>query len=128
MYVVQLIAWSGLPECADTVERFVVAYSNGDILISEAFSPNDDAKNEVFYIEGLENFPNTKVWIYNRWGNLVFHSENYQNDWNGISQSGLNIGGSQLPEGTYYYVVELGGDLILEKDNSVKTGFVVLRR
>ncbi|MFA5575605.1 MAG: gliding motility-associated C-terminal domain-containing protein [Brumimicrobium sp.] len=61
-------------------------------------------------------------------GNLVFHSENYQNDWNGTSQSSFNIGGSKLPEGTYYYVIKLGGDLILEEDNSVKTGFVVLRR
>jgi gliding motility-associated-like protein len=44
---------------------------------------NVDGKNDVFKIDGLENFPDSKLEIYNRWGKRIFVSNNYQNDWDG---------------------------------------------
>ncbi|MDZ7880600.1 MAG: gliding motility-associated C-terminal domain-containing protein [Saprospiraceae bacterium] len=69
--------------------------------INNAFSPNDDGKNDVFFLEGLEFFPNTTVTIYNRWGNSVYSSKDYKNDWNGTHD------GKAVPNGTYFYLIRL---------------------
>ncbi|MFA5575407.1 MAG: gliding motility-associated C-terminal domain-containing protein [Brumimicrobium sp.] len=98
------------------------------INIPEAISPNDDGKNDAFFIEGLEFYPNTEVWIYNRWGVEVYHSDNYKNDWNGISESNLNIGNGELPEGTYYYILTLGGKEEQLGAGDVHKGFIYLTR
>ncbi len=98
------------------------------VTISEAISPNDDKKNDDFVIDGIDGYPNTEVWIYNRWGTEVYHSDDYQNDWDGTSQSGMNIGGDQLPEGTYYYIVKLGGVEGQPNAGEVLKGYVYLKR
>jgi gliding motility-associated-like protein len=69
--------------------------------IFNAFSPNGDSQNEVFFLEGLDFFPNTAVTIYNRWGNSVYSSKDYKNDWDGTHN------GNPVPNGTYFYMVRL---------------------
>jgi len=66
------------------------------LIIYELITPNGDGKNDVFYIENIENSPNTEVTIFNAWNQIVFHSTQYRNDWDG--------GG--LPVGNYYYLVQ----------------------
>lgn len=97
-----------------------------EIIIFESFSPNGDEINDYFYIENLALYPNTEVWIYNRWGTLVFHSNDYLNDWDGTSQSEFNVGGNELPEGTYYYLVKLGGEMV--KSGEIYKGYVYIKR
>lgn len=99
-----------------------------NVTVSEAISPNDDNKNDEFVIDGLDGYPNTEVWIYNRWGTEVYHSDDYQNDWDGTSQSGMNVAGDQLPEGTYYYIVKLGGVEDQPNAGEELTGYVYLKR
>lgn len=65
--------------------------------IPNAFTPNGDGLNDYFEIRGLESFPAHRLTVFNRWGNEIYRSNNYQNDWNGTN----------LSEGTYYYVLEL---------------------
>lgn len=63
-----------------------------NLFIPNIITPNNDNKNDQFVIEGISN----KGWtleIYNRWGSLVYNTDNYKNDWNG--------GG--LPSGMYFY-------------------------
>ena len=60
------------------------------------FTPNGDGINDLFEIENLPE--NTEVNIHNRWGNVVFSSTNYQNNWNGKNSSG-----EELVDGIYYY-------------------------
>lgn len=79
-----------------------------DLFIPEGFSPNMDGINDVFVIRGLENFPANKIEIYNRWGQKVFEASPYLNNWDGQSQTGISIGGNQLPNGTYFYLLNLG--------------------
>ena len=69
-----------------------------------SFSPNFDGVNEAFVINGIENYPNNKVSIFNRWGNLIWETKNYstQNKWNGKDKSGNEI----IP-GTYFYLIEI---------------------
>ncbi|MEZ4793208.1 MAG: gliding motility-associated C-terminal domain-containing protein, partial [Gelidibacter sp.] len=79
------------------------------LTIYNEFSPNEDGVNEVFMIDCIERYPNNKLEVYNRWGNLVFEKQNYQNDWNGISNGRAVLNESdKLPVGTYYYVIDLG--------------------
>ncbi len=83
--------------------------------IYNAFSPNGDDKNQVFYIDGLESFPNTKVRIYNRWGNKVYENEDYKNNWDGKWNN------SEIPDGTYFYQVLL-------ENGEVYTGYLQIHR
>lgn len=81
------------------------------LVIYNGFTPNGDGKNDFFTIDGLENFPNTRVIIYNRWGNRLFEDGNYQNNWGGTWNDLL------VPDGTYFYQV------ILEKGD-IYSGYV----
>ncbi len=77
--------------------------------IYSEFSPNGDGNNEVFQIDCISRFPNNTLKVYNRWGNIVFETRGYTNDWNGISNGRATINkGEKLPVGTYYYVLDLG--------------------
>src|SRR5690606_7148196 len=61
--------------------------------IPNVFTPNGDGRNDRFEIIGSEGFDRIEVTVINRWGNEVYRSDNYQNDWSGQG----------LTEGTYYY-------------------------
>ena len=89
--------YSDLPASANiTVQSLTV-------FIPEGFSPNGDGVNDYFVIKGAERFVVT-LRVFNRWGNKVFESEHYKNDWDGASNVGILIS-NQLPGGTYYYTV-----------------------
>jgi len=74
------------------------------IVIPTAISPNNDAANDVWFIDGLEEYPEAKVEIYNRWGGLIFSTTEYNNDWDGT------YNGQNVPAGVYYYIVQLSED------------------
>ena len=96
---------------------------NCDLTIPQALTPNGDGYNDVFVIDGIENYPNNELIIFNRWGAEVFRSNGYSNDWDGKSTSEFNIWGEDLPTGTYYYLFDT-------KEDGVKplTGFIYLTR
>jgi gliding motility-associated-like protein len=94
-----------------------------DLIIPQAITPDNDGVNDVFVIPGLEHYPNNEITIYNRWGAVVYNTQHYQNDWDGTSTSNLNIGGNQLPTGTYYYVLETGDEKV-----GTMTGYVYIQR
>ncbi len=70
--------------------------------IYDVISPNGDDVNDVWIIEGIEDYPENEVFIYNRWGDVVFHKKSYTNDW-----AGTTADGRPLPDGAYYYTVKL---------------------
>jgi gliding motility-associated-like protein len=78
----------------------------GVVFVPEGFSPNDDGANDRFEIVYTGSDP-IHLEVYNRWGNLVYAQENYQNDWDGVATRGVVVG-SQLPDGTYFYKVSIG--------------------
>ncbi|SOS55914.1 Protein of unknown function precursor containing a C-terminal secretion signal (fragment) [Tenacibaculum finnmarkense] len=79
-----------------------------DIKISKAVTPNGDSWNQYFKVTGAESCGfRVNVKIFNRWGARVYKSNNYANNWNGVSE-GLTFGNAErLPAGTYYYIVLL---------------------
>ncbi len=70
--------------------------------IPNGFSPNGDNVNETWLIEGLWEFPLTKLYVFDRWGKKVFEGDVNNNFWDGT------INGNELPSADYYYVIELG--------------------
>lgn len=84
-----------------------------EVNIPTGFSPNGNGINDTYIIDGIEDYPNNSVQIFNRWGNLVYQASGYNNSttvWDGKSTNALNVGNGYLPEGTYFFVVELGDD------------------
>ena len=78
-----------------------------ELVIFSGFSPNGDGVNDLFRILGIEAYPGNKVLIFNRWGNEVYSRENYSNQ-PGEAFDG-RWDGNTLPDGTYFYVIDLGG-------------------
>lgn len=75
------------------------------ILIPNTFTPNGDGLNDQFVIQGLVAFDQVEINIFNRWGNVLYAHQNYDNSWNG---QGLN-------DGTYYYLIKVRkGSIIRE--------------
>jgi len=89
-------------------QQVFVASTDCDILaiVPEGFSPNGDGKNDFLVIDQVNEFPNNKLVIYNRWGGIVFEANGYSNNWDGTYQEN----GGDLPDGTYFYVFETGVD------------------
>ncbi|MDD7885296.1 gliding motility-associated C-terminal domain-containing protein [Flavivirga sp. 57AJ16] len=81
----------------------------GCLIVINEFSPNGDGVNELLVINCIENYPNNRLEIYNRWGNIVYKKQSYNNEFDGISNGRSTINGTEmLPVGTYYYVLDLG--------------------
>jgi gliding motility-associated-like protein len=72
------------------------------------FSPNGDNINDVFYINGLDQYPDNKLSIYNRWGSMVYSAAPYMNNWDGKPSVKGVLMGDEVTTGTYFYILELG--------------------
>jgi len=81
-----------------------------DVFIPDAVTPNDDNYNDKFTIVGLERFPDNSIQIFNRWGNIVYRMNDYDNSWDGYGNVKGQISHDRLPPGTYYYVFKFGVD------------------
>ncbi len=64
-------------------------------------TPNGDGMNDIFTISCVESFPNPRLEVYSRWGQQVYVQDNYDNTW-----EGTEVGGAELPEGVYFYVLQ----------------------
>ncbi|MFH6603568.1 gliding motility-associated C-terminal domain-containing protein [Maribacter algicola] len=71
---------------------------------AQAFTPNGDGNNDAWIIPGIDNYPNNKVTVYNRWGHKVFATISYRNDWEGFYKDRRE----KLPAGSYMYIIDLG--------------------
>jgi gliding motility-associated-like protein len=100
--------------CAETAG--VTIQVNGEVLnikVPALFSPNGDNANETLVIEGVENYPDCSLNVFDRRGGKVFGTLGYQNNWDGT------YNGARLPEGVYFYVFTC-------PNNKSKTGTIAL--
>jgi gliding motility-associated-like protein len=72
------------------------------VIIHDVITPNGDGFNDVWMVEGIENFPGNKVQVYDKWGNMVYEKSDYNNNWGGRGNKG-----DLLPDGTYFYLIKL---------------------
>jgi gliding motility-associated-like protein len=91
--------------------NYTIIYQTGDIMVEplpasiaipNTFTPNGDGVNDFWDIPALASYNNCSVFIYSRWGTLVYHSIGYARPWNGT------INGKNLPVSTYYYIIKFG--------------------
>ena len=102
-----------------------VTVIKADIEIYDGFSPNGDQNNDTWIIKNIESYPNNKVSIFNRYGQLVFEASGYNNTdivWDGRANTGTTAFGDILPSGTYYYNIDLGNG------NSLPPSFITLSK
>jgi gliding motility-associated-like protein len=99
----------------------IVSFSNMVVLNIEitvsganVITPNGDEINEYFVFENLSVYPQKELMVYNRWGAEVFHSGNYENNWNAPN----------LNDGVYFYHLKYGS---IAKDKNYKGWIQVIR-
>ncbi|RWY45996.1 gliding motility-associated C-terminal domain-containing protein [Mucilaginibacter gilvus] len=85
------------PALKATVDIRVQSPDPSNIKVPNIITPNSDGKNDVFEVIGIASYPGSRLLIFNRWGNQVYKSEDYHNNWDGTG----------LADGTYYYLLEL---------------------
>ena len=68
--------------------------------IPNVITPNGDGVNDYFYTHFAAIYDDVNLIVYNRWGNIVFESFGYNNNWNG-----LNKNGNSLSQGSYYFFI-----------------------
>ncbi len=80
----------------------VTVIPNDELVFYNTFTPNGDGNNDTWYIGNIYKYPNNKLEIFNRYGKLVYKTSSYVNTWDGQAF------GEPLPEGTYFFVIDLG--------------------
>lgn len=112
----------GLPILCDSV-TVKLTVEQEPIFPYQAISPNGDGFNDFWVIQGIEYYPNNTIHIFDRWNNIVFTTQGYNNTttvWSGQSNHGLTK--ADLNDGTYYYKIKLG------EDGTIFSGMVIVKR
>lgn len=91
------------PEGCQNSKELTVSV-NLEILINNYMSPNGDGKNDTWIIKGAYILDECEIQIYDSWGNKIYESTGYENNWDGTRE------GDPLPPGVYYYVIACGSD------------------
>jgi gliding motility-associated-like protein len=89
-----------------------------DLYVFNGVSPNGDGNNDTWKVRGIEKYPDNTVMIFNRWGDKIREFANYNNttrSWNGSNEQG-----ELLPDGTYFYILDI-------KNVGVLKGWIYVR-
>lgn len=115
-----IVICDDLGVCDTTLVLIEALETSRDLVIFNGFSPNEDGYNDFFKIKNIEFYPENELAIFNRWGNQVYHANSYSNTapWRG------QHGNSILPDGTYFYILEVK----IDGQKKKLSGYVELRR
>ena len=100
LYIVYVTDSNGCKN-SDTIRVDLVP----NIVVPSAFSPNSDGINDSWTIENLDQFTNTTVRVYNRWGSMVYDMDQV----GGENWTGNGKNSKPIPVGTYYFIIEYDG-------------------
>jgi gliding motility-associated-like protein len=107
--------------CEATFSLNISCVQFPDILPYQFISPNDDGNNDFWVLHNIDEYEDVHVFVFNRWGSVVFEDEHYQNDWKGTCNKCLNDN-EPLPSATYYYKI-----LTNKKSKPEFTGFIEIQ-
>lgn len=85
--------------CSSSDSASVMVIVVDEFTAVDVITPNGDNINDLWIIKDVGYFSPVEVSIYNRYGDLLYSSADYKNDWDGTRN------GENLPEGAYYYIV-----------------------
>jgi gliding motility-associated-like protein len=103
-------------DCEASADATVYYLGEGCLEIPTVFTPNDDGYNDDWVINGIIDYPNCSMKIFNRWGQLLFESVGYTQTWNGTYD------GDALPIADYYFILDL------QDGTEARTGTITLKR
>ena len=107
------------PENCVEATVFITVGEDVECFAPTIMTPNGDGVNDTFTIPCLSNFEGSHMCIFNRWGDEVFLSEDYRNDWDGTFKKD----GNTLPSGTYFYILQVN-----DGNNTVMNGYIFIER
>jgi gliding motility-associated-like protein len=90
--------------CVGYDDVTVFVRPGSELFFYNTFTPNGDGSNDTWAIGNISKYPDNKLEIYNRYGQVVYKKSGYSGDWNGIYL------GQELPAGTYYYLLDTRSD------------------
>lgn len=99
VYSVVVTSTCGGATASDAVEVKVQC----DIVIPNVITPNGDKVNDLYAISGLDSYPGSSIEIFDRWGLVVYRSDDYRNDWDGTDYTS----NKEVSDGVYYYILSL---------------------
>lgn len=97
--------------CFDTITKPISVEDVININAPNIITPNNDGINDYLIFDGLITSKNNKLTIYNRWGNIIFESPKYINNWNAAG----------IADGVYFYILEL-------ENSAPKHGSITINR
>lgn len=118
LYIVTAVNEFGCTAADSLTIRLYNSCSDDAIIVPNGFTPNGDGNNDILYIRGIQNIETFKV--YDRWGALLFSSNNIANGWDGTHNGTPAAGGVYI-----YYVV---APCVIDGSNIIKKGNVTLVR
>ncbi len=89
-----------LHSCTASDTMRVNVHDDYRITPGRLLTPDANGINDTWVIDNIDSYDDCNVSVYDRWGNEVFSTDHYQNNW-----AGTNRNGDILPDGTYYYLV-----------------------
>ncbi|HTA81339.1 MAG TPA: gliding motility-associated C-terminal domain-containing protein [Bacteroidia bacterium] len=92
----------GADNCPGVNVVVVDVIPDKELTFYNTFTPNGDGINDTWFIGNIDLYPNNSLTIFNRYGIQVYYSQPYFNQWDGTIQ------GSNLPDATYYYILDTG--------------------
>jgi len=104
--------------CIDSIADWFIPEMN--LFVPSAFTPNNDGVNDFFKVEGHDIY-SYNIWIYNRWGQEVWHSNNIDDVWVGNYKGGDHF----VPDDTYTYVLKAVG---IRENGIEESGTITLYR
>lgn len=116
----EVTLYNGFTCIVDQVE--VAQDCRPQIAAPNAFSPNGNGINEEFFVFPNDYVEEFQIFIYTRWGELVYKSSNLDFRWNGVYRGAL------LPPGTYAYVLKFTSSLEPELGTIEQFGSITLIR
>lgn len=91
-----------------SITSFLLVTKNCQPTIYNFISANEDGYNDNFFIDGIKDiFLNYELFVYNRWGALIWKGNNNLDFWKGEVNTRSAHFGKEVPDGTYYYVLNL---------------------
>lgn len=112
-YTIKLVCTNNALGCSDSLKKTVKVLNNCFIAVPTAFTPNNDGLNDYLYPNNAIKADNLKFNVYNRWGQLVFSSRDWQKKWDG------KINGIPQASGVYVwflsYIYRDSGQEVFQK-------------